>query len=121
MAAAVPKTFWSSPIRYLRWAAHEKPAIFWSFVVGGLGPVSVAVVPTLRRYVGDEDPARIPLTYPGELGRNLSCVALERRAWMWADKENDMGNPSRKPVANGSVLTVPKGPRKIPQGFDDPE
>ena len=66
MAAAVPKTFWGSPIRYLRWASHEKPAIFWSCVIGALGPVALVGIPPLRRMVGDEDPPKIPMTYPGE-------------------------------------------------------
>lgn len=66
MSAGVPKTFWSSPIRYLRWASHEKPAIFWSIIVGSLGPVSLFVIPRLRKMVGDEDPPKIPLTYPSE-------------------------------------------------------
>lgn len=66
MAAAVPKTFWGSPIRYLRWASHEKPAIFWSCVIGALGPVALVVIPPMRRMVGDEDPPKIPMTYPGQ-------------------------------------------------------
>ncbi len=70
MSAAVPKTFWSSPIRYLRWASHEKPAIFYSIVIGSLGPVSLFAIPPMRRAVGDEDPSRIPLTYPGKLVRS---------------------------------------------------
>ncbi|EHY56715.1 n19m, NADH-ubiquinone oxidoreductase 9.5 kDa subunit [Exophiala dermatitidis] len=78
--AGVPQRFWGSPIRYLRWAAHEKPAIFWSVVIGLMGPASFVFIPPLRRLAGDVDPPRIPLTYP-----------------------------------------VPKGPRKIPEGFDDPE
>ena len=66
MAAAVPKTFWGSPIRYLRWASHEKPAIFYSCILGAFGPVALVVIPPLRRMVGDEDPPKIPMTYPGE-------------------------------------------------------
>jgi len=62
--SALPKTFWGSPVRYLRWASHEKPAIFWSCVLGGSAPLTFVVIPPLRRYVGDEDPPRIPLTYP---------------------------------------------------------
>ncbi|EXJ62783.1 NADH dehydrogenase [Cladophialophora yegresii CBS 114405] len=65
MSSGVPARFWGAPIRYLRWAAHEKPAIFWSCILGGLGPASFAIIPPLRRWVGDEDPPRIPLTYPG--------------------------------------------------------
>jgi hypothetical protein len=81
MSGAVPKTFWSSPIRYLRWASHEKPAIFYSILLGALGPVSLFVIPPLRRMAGDEDPPKIPLTYPGELhdrtsySRSLGCIA----------------------------------------------
>lgn len=64
--AGVPQRFWGSPIRYLRWAAHEKPAIFWSVVIGLMGPASFVFIPPLRRLAGDVDPPRIPLTYPGE-------------------------------------------------------
>lgn len=71
--SGVPARFWGQPIRYLRWAAHEKPAIFWSCVIGGLGPATFAFIPPLRKYFGDEDPPRIPLTYPGE-----SCSFLAR-------------------------------------------
>jgi hypothetical protein len=74
--SGVPARFWGSPIRYLRWAAHEKPAIFWSCIIGGLGPATFVVIPPLRRWVGDEDPPRIPLTYPGTFtmtgGRQIS-------------------------------------------------
>ena len=73
MAAAVPKTFWGSPIRYLRWASHEKPAIFYSCILGALGPVALVVIPPMRRMVGDEDPPKIPMTYPGELMLIFAC------------------------------------------------
>lgn len=36
-----PVQFWSAPLTYLQWAARRKPAIFWSFVVGSLGPITV--------------------------------------------------------------------------------
>ncbi|KAH0846514.1 hypothetical protein AYO21_10134 [Fonsecaea monophora] len=64
--SGIPQRFWGQPIRYLRWAAHEKPAIFWSCVIGGLGPATFVFIPPLRRYFGDQDPPRIPLTYPGK-------------------------------------------------------
>ncbi|OAP57107.1 NADH dehydrogenase [Fonsecaea erecta] len=63
--SGAPARFWGQPIRYLRWAAHEKPAIFWSCVMGGLGPATFVFIPPMRRYFGDQDPPRIPLTYPG--------------------------------------------------------
>jgi hypothetical protein len=61
--------FWSTPLRYLRWASYEKPAIFYSIVVGSFGPVALVTLPPIRRYFGDVDPEPIPLTYPGK--RNL--------------------------------------------------
>ncbi|EER41305.1 NADH-ubiquinone oxidoreductase [Histoplasma capsulatum var. duboisii H88] len=56
--------FWSTPFRYMRWAAHEKPAIFFSVIIGSLGPVALVALPPIRRYLGDVDPPPIPLTYP---------------------------------------------------------
>ncbi|KAI9828280.1 MAG: hypothetical protein M1819_006618 [Sarea resinae] len=61
--SATPR-FWSQPFRYIRWASHEKPAIFYSLCIGSLGPVFVAVVPPIRRQFGDLPRERIPLTYP---------------------------------------------------------
>lgn len=36
-----PVSFWSQPFAYTHWAARAKPAIFWSIVVGSLGPLMV--------------------------------------------------------------------------------
>lgn len=68
-AAGIPKTFWSNPFRYLKWAFHEKPAIAYSVLIGSMGPAFLLAAPTLRRWAGDETPAKIPLTYPGELAQ----------------------------------------------------
>jgi hypothetical protein len=99
--------FWSTPLRYLRWASYEKPAIFYSIVVGSFGPVALVTLPPIRRYFGDVDPEPIPLTYPGK--RNL---LLEGRQW--------------KCLYSGTIdmlilyrEIVPGGPRVIPKGFDD--
>ncbi|KAI9811971.1 MAG: hypothetical protein M1832_000635 [Thelocarpon impressellum] len=77
---ATSPRFFSQPLRYLHWASLEKPAIFYSILIGSLGPVFVVAVPPLRRRFGDGPREPIPLTYP-----------------------------------------IPRGPRKIPQGYDDPE
>jgi hypothetical protein len=58
--------FWSTPLRYLRWASHEKPAIFYSIIIGSMGPVSLVALPPIRRALGDVDPEPIPLTYPSK-------------------------------------------------------
>ncbi|RFU32417.1 hypothetical protein B7463_g3945, partial [Scytalidium lignicola] len=63
MAVTYPR-FFSQPIRYMRWAAIEKPAIFYSIVLGCMGPVLVLTVPTIREKLGDSRRPQIPLTYP---------------------------------------------------------
>ncbi|KAK1758658.1 hypothetical protein QBC47DRAFT_375377, partial [Echria macrotheca] len=56
--------FWATPLRYIRWSARERPAYFWSVVVGAMGPVMLITVPPLRKRMGAEIPAEIPMTYP---------------------------------------------------------
>lgn len=65
MSTATPR-FWAGPIRYCRWAARERPAYFWSVVVGAIGPISLPIVPPIRHYFGDFDAPPIPVTYPGK-------------------------------------------------------
>ncbi|OAA36075.1 hypothetical protein NOR_07681 [Metarhizium rileyi] len=57
--------FWSTPLKYCRWAARERPALFWSVIIGAAGPIAMPIVPPIRKYFGDVDPAPIPVTYPG--------------------------------------------------------
>ncbi|KAF2159691.1 hypothetical protein M409DRAFT_29853 [Zasmidium cellare ATCC 36951] len=59
-----PVSFWSAPGSYIHWAARAKPAIFWSIVVGSMGPVFLVVVPPIRERLGDKKRPQIPLTYP---------------------------------------------------------
>ncbi|KAI4759025.1 hypothetical protein E4T52_08744 [Aureobasidium sp. EXF-3400] len=59
-----PVQFWSTPGLYIKWAARNKPAIFWSIVVGSVGPVMALVVPPMRARFGDGPRPQIPLTYP---------------------------------------------------------
>lgn len=66
-AAMSSPRFWSQPIRYLRWASHEKPAIFYSILVGLAGPATIVVVPPFRRLIGDEpNRPKVPQTYPSK-------------------------------------------------------
>ena len=64
MSAITPR-FWAAPIRYCRWASRERPAYFWSVIIGAAGPVMLFTVPPIRRALGDDDAPPIPLTYPG--------------------------------------------------------
>ncbi|KAJ5665140.1 NADH-ubiquinone oxidoreductase subunit [Penicillium maclennaniae] len=52
--------FWSTPLRYLRWASHEKPAIFWSLVIGSAGPVALVGPPPDPSRSRSERPAEDP-------------------------------------------------------------
>ena len=61
-----PRLF-KQPLRYMRWASHEKPAIFYSFVIGSGGPLALLVAPPIRRYFNDGPREKIPMTYPSKL------------------------------------------------------
>ncbi|CAK7239102.1 MAG: n19m, NADH-ubiquinone oxidoreductase 9.5 kDa subunit [Sporothrix thermara] len=63
MSTMTPR-FYAGPVRYLRWAARERPAYFWSCIIAAGAPLSFVVAPPLRRLFGDENPPAIPLTYP---------------------------------------------------------
>ena len=44
--------------------AHEQPVIFYSVVLGIIGPVMVLVVPPIRKSMGYKPSERPPTTYP---------------------------------------------------------
>jgi hypothetical protein len=94
--SAYPR-FFSQPFRYLRWAAIEKPAIFYSIVIGSLGPVLVVAVPPIRTRLGDPKRPEIPLTYPSTHSRCIASTA----------------------GANLYDVAVPTSPRKPLDGYDD--
>ena len=64
--------FFKQPLRYLYWASIHKPAYFYSILVGLTGPVLVVTVPPIRRYMGEEQIPKIPMTYPSK------CLDIER-------------------------------------------
>lgn len=68
---------WTNPLRYLRWASHEKPAIFYSLIIGTSGPVLLTVLPPIRRFFGDVDPQPIPLTYPSKYFTSSLIFAID--------------------------------------------
>jgi hypothetical protein len=63
MAQPAPQ-FWKTPIRYMRWASVQKPAYFYSIMIGLSGPVILVIAPPIRRYFDDGPRPRIPHTYP---------------------------------------------------------
>lgn len=58
--------FWSSPLRYLRWASHERPNVFYSLIIGAMGPITLLTVPPIRRSMGIVRAEAVPLNYPCE-------------------------------------------------------
>ncbi|EIW68681.1 hypothetical protein TREMEDRAFT_32065 [Tremella mesenterica DSM 1558] len=44
--------------------AHESPVIFYSLVLGFVGPTMVLTVPPIRKSFGWKPAERIPTTYP---------------------------------------------------------
>ncbi|KAI9163975.1 NADH-ubiquinone oxidoreductase 9.5 kDa subunit [Paramyrothecium foliicola] len=67
--------FWSTPLKYCRWAARERPALFWSVIIGAAGPIAMPIVPPIRQYFGDINPAPVPVTYPGMPPLRLAATA----------------------------------------------
>ncbi|KAF8739418.1 hypothetical protein AX14_009787 [Amanita brunnescens Koide BX004] len=50
--------------RYLQRHAHENPVIFYSVVIGTIGPVMLVTVPPLRERWGYKPAQMVPTTYP---------------------------------------------------------
>ncbi|GAB1311753.1 n19m, NADH-ubiquinone oxidoreductase 9.5 kDa subunit [Madurella fahalii] len=76
MSATSPR-FWATPLRYCRWASRERPAYFWSVVIGACGPLTLVTVPPLRRLLGDHDAKPIPLTYPVPSGPRKTLTGYD--------------------------------------------
>lgn len=57
--------FWTQPFRYLRYASHTSPAIFWSLVIGAAGPAIFLSSIPLKRVLHIQDRTKVPATYPG--------------------------------------------------------
>ncbi|KAJ8122129.1 hypothetical protein ONZ43_g1598 [Nemania bipapillata] len=60
--------FWAGPLRYWRWSARERPAFFWSIIIGGLGPIMALTVPPIRMRLGYAPSPKVPMTYPVPTG-----------------------------------------------------
>ncbi|KAI0260608.1 hypothetical protein BC834DRAFT_925818 [Gloeopeniophorella convolvens] len=50
--------------RYLQRQAHESPVLFYSVVMGSIGPVFAYAVPPIRESFGYRPAEPIPTTYP---------------------------------------------------------
>ncbi|KII90018.1 hypothetical protein PLICRDRAFT_108175 [Plicaturopsis crispa FD-325 SS-3] len=50
--------------RYLQRQAHENPVIFFSVIIGAIGPTLAITVPPIRSHFGWKPAPRVPSTYP---------------------------------------------------------
>ncbi|CAG8509713.1 2502_t:CDS:2 [Ambispora leptoticha] len=57
-------SFISQPFKATYRFAYDRPAYFWSLVIGFVGPVYVLVMPPIQRKYGRVKPESIPYTYP---------------------------------------------------------
>jgi hypothetical protein len=78
--------------------AHENPVLFYSCVIGAIGPVLVVTVPPIRRKLGWKPIPEIPTSYPSLSLALVLCSQIERLFH----------------------LQVPNRPRVPLQGYEDP-
>ncbi|KAL9714105.1 n19m, NADH-ubiquinone oxidoreductase 9.5 kDa subunit [Leucoagaricus gongylophorus] len=50
--------------RYLQRQAHESPVIFYSVILGTIGPVMAITIPPIREHFGYRPAEMIPTSYP---------------------------------------------------------
>jgi hypothetical protein len=77
--------------------AHESPVLFYSVVLGSIGPVLAFGVPPIRERMGYRPPEPIPTTYP-------SASLTHRPAHFFIHL---------------LAHVVPKRPRRLVQGYED--
>jgi hypothetical protein len=82
--------FFQQPLKYMHWAAIEKPAIFYSLIIGGMGPVIAVAAPPIRNALGDRQRPQIPMTYPSELPCFISWEERGRRDRRGEEKWKDV-------------------------------
>jgi hypothetical protein len=91
-------TFWSQPIRYMRYAAHVYPARYYSLVIGFAGPVFLLAIP-VRQRLGYENHPTIPTTWPS------TPTTL----------------PTPPTSANGLYVVPNRKRESVPSTYDDPQ
>ncbi|CCG84092.1 protein of unknown function [Taphrina deformans PYCC 5710] len=87
--------FWTSPIKYLRWAAHERPNVFYSLLIGAMGPITLLTVPPIRKSLGYTRAEPVPLSYP--------FAPQAQRAHAHHQAHHMMHNYSHSPLARSTT------------------
>lgn len=81
-----PVTFWQAPGTWIHYMARRKPALFWSVVVGSLGPVSM--VWTRRCGHTDTTPPETWMTHKILTAGTARCPAHQTPIGRWTTKPN---------------------------------
>ncbi|KAG5729446.1 hypothetical protein E4T56_gene11377, partial [Termitomyces sp. T112] len=53
-----------SSYRYLQRQAHENTVVFYSCVIGAIGPVMAITIPPIREHFGYRPAEHVPMSYP---------------------------------------------------------
>lgn len=85
--------------------AHESPVLFYSVVLGSIGPVLAFTVPPIRERLGYRPPESIPTTYPRACSSSFSHVRFRETLTSFG----------------GFFVTVPKRSRRPVRGYEDEE
>lgn len=91
--------------------AHEQPVIFYSLVIGLVGPVMLVTVPPIRKTLGYRYSDPIPTSYPGE---SLSSIFPGS-----AEEQGEAMLAGMGAQAELTRTTVPKRERRPVQGYED--
>jgi hypothetical protein len=89
--------------------AHESPVLFYSVVLGSIGPVLAFGVPPIRERLGYRPPEPIPTTYPSAFPPITSHTQMLTSFVFFICS------------LVGLVVVVPKRPRRQVQGYEDQE
>lgn len=113
--------FFQQPLKYLHWAAIEKPAIFYSIIIGSCGPLAVFTVPSIRHALGDGPRPPVPFTYPSM----YTPRSESRESWKhtgsreigWAEEAHtkdcgESGGSRGGSTLFGTIANAPSSPRR---------
>ncbi|CAG8497597.1 319_t:CDS:2 [Ambispora gerdemannii] len=106
----------SQPFKATYRFAYDRPAYFWSLVIGFAGPVYVLVMPPILKKFGHVKPEAIPYTYPSK-SQYMAVIFVNFRVdHMQLVSQYNLGSRYFIYV----VILVPNRPRRPTVGYEDP-
>lgn len=78
-----PVSFFTAPRQYIHWASRAKPAIFWSMILGSMGPVFVVQTIAERQHCVE-----------GLMVWDIACgTASPTLLWRWTEAADTFDVP----------------------------